>query len=48
MNETDPEARIMKQADGGFAPSYNVQISTEATHGMIVGVDVSRAALPVG
>lgn len=23
VSETDPEARVMKQADGGFAPSYN-------------------------
>ena len=44
VSETDPEARNMKQADGGFAASYNVQISTDATHGMIVGVDVSQSA----
>ena len=48
VSETDPEARIMKQADGGFAPSYNVQISTDATHGMIVGVDVSQSATDYG
>ena len=33
----------MKQADGGFAPSYNVQISTDAANGIIVGVDVTQA-----
>ena len=43
VSETDPEARVMKQSDGGFAPSYNVQISTEASHGIIVGVDVTQA-----
>ncbi len=43
MSETDPEARIMKHADGGFAPSYNVQISTDAANGIIVGVDVTQA-----
>jgi transposase len=43
VSETDPEARIMKQSDGGFAPSYNVQISTDAAHGILVGVDVSQA-----
>jgi hypothetical protein len=43
VSETDPQARIMKQADGGFAPSYNVQISTDAAHGIIVGVDVTQA-----
>ena len=48
MSETDPEARNRKQAEGGFAPSYNVQISTEATHGMIVGVDVSQSPTDYG
>jgi len=48
VSETDPEARNMKQADGGFAPSYNVQISTDATHGMIVGVDVSQSPTDYG
>ena len=33
----------MKQADGGFAPSYNVQISTDAANGIIVAVDVTQA-----
>jgi len=40
---SDPEARIMKQPDGGFAPSYNVQINTDAAHGLIVAVDVTQA-----
>lgn len=43
VSETDPEARMMKQADGGFAPSYNVQISTDAAAGIIVAVDVTQA-----
>ena len=29
---TDPEARVMKQGDGGFAVSHNVQISTDTAH----------------
>jgi len=37
---TDPEARVMKQSDGGFAPSYNVQISADAAHGAIVSLEV--------
>jgi len=37
---SDPEARFMKQSDGGFAPSYNVQISADAAHGAIVGLEV--------
>lgn len=43
VSETDPEARVMKQAGGGFAPSYNVQISTDAANGIVVGVDVTQA-----
>jgi len=41
---TDPESRIMKHGDGGYSPSYNVQISTDADSGVIVGVDVSQSA----
>ena len=44
VSTTDPEARIMKQADGGFAPSYNVQVSTDAAHKLIVGVAVSQSS----
>lgn len=43
VSETDPDARVMKQPDGGFAPSYNVQISTEASHKIVVAVDVTQA-----
>jgi transposase len=44
VSETDPEARIMKQGDGGYAPSYNAQISTDSAAGVIVGVAVTQAA----
>jgi hypothetical protein len=43
VSETDPEARVMKQPDGGYAPSYNVQISTDVAHGIIVAVEVTQA-----
>jgi len=39
---TDPDARIMKEWDGGRVPAYNVQISTDAAAGVIVGVGVSQ------
>lgn len=42
VSMTDPEARIMKQPDGGFAPSYNVQVNTDAANGLIVAVDVTQ------
>jgi transposase len=41
---TDPEARVMKMADGGFRPAYNCQIATVAK-GQIV---VSATAETVG
>ena len=33
----------MKQAGGGFAPSYNVQIDTDAANGVVVAVGVVQA-----
>lgn len=35
---TDPEARIMKMADGGFRPGYNVQFASLPANGIILGV----------
>lgn len=43
VSQTDPEARVMKQSDGGFAPSYNVQICTEASNKIIVAVEATQA-----
>jgi transposase len=45
---TDPEARIMKGSDGGCGPSYNVQVSTDAAEGMVVGVRVSQCSSDYG
>jgi len=44
VSETEPEARLMKQSDGGRAPSHNVQISTDTAHSIIVGASVTQAA----
>jgi transposase len=43
VSTSDPQARIMKQPDGGFAPSYNVQINTDASNGVVVAVGVVQA-----
>ena len=43
-SETDPQARNMRQGDGGSAPSYNVQISTDAADAIIVGASVTPDA----
>jgi transposase len=45
---TDPEARIMKQNDGGFAPSYNVQLTTDAKQTVIVSLDVTQEGADAG
>ena len=39
---SDPEARVMKQSDGGFAPSYNVQLTTDAKEKIIVGMGITQ------
>jgi len=44
VSTSDPQARVMKQSDEGFALSYNAQISADAVHGLIVGVAVTEAA----
>lgn len=40
---TDPDARIMKMAGGGFRPAYNVQYATTNKGKAIVGVDVTKS-----
>jgi transposase len=42
-SESEAEAGKMKQPDGGWAPSYNVQVSTEAKSRVIVSVGVTEA-----
>jgi transposase len=41
---TEPEARIMKHGDNAIAPSYNVQISTDAERKIVVGVHVTQCS----
>jgi transposase len=42
VSMTDPDARIMKQSGGGYAPAYNMQLSTDAAAGVIIGVGMSQ------
>ena len=48
VSPNDPEARIMKRTGGGYELSYNVQISTDAKAGAIVGVGASQAPADYG
>jgi len=40
---TDAEARVMKMADGGYRPAYNMQIVSEPKSQVIVAVDVETS-----
>jgi transposase len=40
---TDAEARVMKMADGGFRPAYNMQIVSEPTSQLIFAVDTDSS-----
>ncbi len=42
VSTTDPDARNMKMANGGFDPAFNVQFSSDAATQIIVGVDVTN------
>lgn len=45
---SEPEARLMKHGDNAIAPSYNVQISTETSHLIIVGMHVTQSSSDSG
>lgn len=45
---TDPEARVMKMADGGYRPAYNVQLASDTKSQLIVGLDVTNAGTDHG
>jgi len=47
-SQTDPEARMMQQAQGACGPAYNVQISTDAQETILVGVGVSQCSSDAG
>jgi transposase len=48
VSTTDPEARVMKMADGGFRPAYNVQLAADTKSRAIVGVGVSTCGSDMG
>ena len=48
VSTTDPEARVMKMAEGSFRPAYNVQLATDVDSQVIVGVGVINRGTDVG
>lgn len=45
---TDPDARTMKMANGGYNPAFNVQFATDTQSQVIVGVDVVNQGTDAG
>jgi transposase len=45
---TDADARVMKMADGGFRPAYNVQFASDTRSGAVAGVSVDNSGSDMG
>jgi hypothetical protein len=45
---TDPEARRMMMADGGFRPALNVESAIDTGSGVVVGIDVINVGSDAG
>jgi transposase len=48
VSTTDPEATVMKMADGGFRPAYNFQFGTDTASQIIGGVEVATCGSDPG
>src|SRR5713101_6084292 len=48
VSTTDPEARVMKMADGGFRPAFNAQLTATTRGQVIVGVAVTNTGTDQG
>lgn len=45
---TDPESRVMRMADGGYRPAFNMQFAVDADTRAIVGVAVTNSGSDAG
>jgi transposase len=43
VSTTDPEARVMKMADGGFRPAFNAQLAVDAQTQLIAAVAITNS-----
>ncbi len=48
LSTTDPDARVMKLADGGFRPAFNAHLMTTTQGQVIVGVELTNAGTDQG
>ncbi len=44
-SSTDADAHVMRNGEGGTVPSYNVQLLTDVTHGLVVNVEATTDAI---
>lgn len=45
---TDPEARVMRMADGGYRPAFNLQLAVDTDTRAIVGIAVTNSGSDAG
>jgi hypothetical protein len=45
---TDPESRVMRMADGGYRPAFNMQFAVDTDTRAIVGVGVTNSGSDMG
>lgn len=48
VSTTDADARVMKMADGGFRPAFNVQFASDTKSGAIAAVSVDNIGSDMG
>jgi transposase len=48
VSSTDPEARVMKMADGGFRPAFNAQLAVDADTQLIASVSITNSGSDMG
>lgn len=48
VSTTDPEARVMKMADGGFRPAFNAQLAVDVETQLIAAVDLVNQGSDMG
>lgn len=44
-SSADPDAHVMRNGEGGTVPSYNIQLLTDTTNGMVVNVEATTDAI---
>ena len=48
VSESEPEARLQRESNGGYAAGYNAQLATAANEKIVVGMRLTNEAADVG